>query len=83
MELKDTVDGMLSDDYKERFKAEYQQLKIRLYKLGHMLWLKSESMLEFELTCPMSLLTKQEKLMQELLEVYEWRARIEGIDLDD
>lgn len=25
MELKNTVDGMLSDNYKERFVAEYQQ----------------------------------------------------------
>lgn len=29
MELKDTVEMMLSADYKERFKAEYYQLKIR------------------------------------------------------
>lgn len=28
MELKDTVDMMLSTDYKERFKAEYSQLVI-------------------------------------------------------
>lgn len=32
-ELKDTVDGMLSTDYKERFVAEYQQTKIRYEKL--------------------------------------------------
>lgn len=33
MELKDTVERMLSDDYKERLIAEYQQLGIRLEKL--------------------------------------------------
>lgn len=33
MELKDTVNGMLSEDYKERFVAEYQQTKIRYEKL--------------------------------------------------
>lgn len=29
MELKETVDFMNSKDYKERFKAEYYQTKIR------------------------------------------------------
>ena len=29
MELKDTVALMESDDYKDRFKAEYYQTKIR------------------------------------------------------
>ena len=33
MELEDTIDGMLSDDYKERLKAEYQQVDIRVGKL--------------------------------------------------
>ena len=34
MELKDTIELMQSDDYKERFKAEYYQVKIRLEKAG-------------------------------------------------
>ena len=29
MELKDTIDGMISNDYRERFKAEYRQTKER------------------------------------------------------
>lgn len=33
MELKDTVSLMLSDDYKDRVKAEYLQLSIRIEKL--------------------------------------------------
>ena len=33
MELKDTIKMMQSDDYKERFVAEYQQTKIRYEKL--------------------------------------------------
>ena len=33
MEYKDTVNLMLSSDYKERFKAEYYQTKIRYEKL--------------------------------------------------
>lgn len=37
MVLKDTVEMMNSDDYKERFKAEYYQLVIRYNKLKSML----------------------------------------------
>ena len=37
MELKDTVNMMLSDDYKEHFKAEYIQEKIRAVKLENIL----------------------------------------------
>ena len=33
MELRDTIPGMLSLDYKERFTAEYEQLSIRASKL--------------------------------------------------
>lgn len=33
MKLEDTIEGMKSADYKERFVAEYQQLKIRHDKL--------------------------------------------------
>lgn len=29
MELKDTIELMNSSDHKDRFKAEYQQVKIR------------------------------------------------------
>ena len=35
-ELKDTVDLMLSDDYVDRFKAEYYQLETRFIKLASM-----------------------------------------------
>lgn len=37
MKLKDTIKLMESDDYKDRFKAEYYQLKIRKEKLQKML----------------------------------------------
>ena len=33
MELKDTIDMMLHEDYKERFQAEYWQTKIRYERL--------------------------------------------------
>lgn len=37
MELKDTIDDMLSDDYKKRFIAEYNQLYCRILKLEHII----------------------------------------------
>lgn len=37
MELKDTVEVMNSEDYKDRFRAEYYQTVIRYGKLKNML----------------------------------------------
>ena len=36
MELNKTIEMMTSADYKERFKAEFYQLKIRICKLDNM-----------------------------------------------
>ena len=41
-ELKDTIELMNSEDYKERFRAEYYQTKIRYEKL-HKLIIKMEA----------------------------------------
>ena len=49
MELKDTIEMMQPEDYKERFKAEYYQLKIRLEKLYGMLVRHDVSTLGFTL----------------------------------
>ena len=52
--LKDTVELMISTDYRDRFIAEYQQLVIRYRGLRNMLdkWDRGE--LEFKPTCPRS-----------------------------
>lgn len=52
MELKDTIELMNSEDYKERFKAEYYQAKIRYDKLYKMLVKYDAGTLNFELSCP-------------------------------
>lgn len=83
MELKDTVEGMLSTDYKERFKAEYQQLKIRFFSLWNMLASWSAGELDFEPTCPRDLLEYQASLMLSMLHTLEHRADIEGVDLNE
>lgn len=82
MELKDTILLMQSEDFKERFKAEYYQLKIRRSGLKNMLDKWKNGTLEFEPKCPFHLLQKQLLVMDEYLEVLEERAKIEGIDLN-
>lgn len=79
MELKDTVDGMLSEDYAERFKAEYNQLCIRFDKLKDMLEKRDRGELEFEPDCPRRLWVEQLSLMSKLKLVMIERAACEGI----
>ena len=81
MELKDTVEKMLSSYYKERFKAEYEQLKIRGDKLSNMLTKYNLGLLEFTPTCPIELLEKQLKAMGAYAECLRERAEIEHIAL--
>ena len=47
MELKDTIALMTSEDYKERFQAEYYQTVIRTKALGKMLKDYAEGTLTF------------------------------------
>lgn len=82
MELKDTIEGMLSDDYKERFKAEYKQLCIRLDKLNSIIEQYHNKTLKFNLSCPIALLKRQAAIMTKLRNILEARADIEGINLD-
>ena len=80
-ELKDTVDMMNSADYKERFRAEYQQVVIRYQKLKAMLekWDKGE--LNFSPTCPRSTYNMQVRAMTDYIAVLEARAVMEGVVL--
>lgn len=81
MELKDTVELMLSKDYKERFTAEIQQLQIRMDKLAIMLKKHDEGTLEFEPTCPISVLEAQLKTMHAYYNLLFARAELEKIEL--
>lgn len=81
MELKDTVDLMNSEDYNDRLKAEYFQIKIRYDKLHKMLVKRAAGTLDFEPKCSVALLTEQKRYMGEYLRVLETRAEIEGVDL--
>lgn len=81
MELKDTIGMMLDDDYKERFKAEYHQLKIRFIKLHKVIVMAEVNVLPFTLTCPLDLLREQREHMKSYLQCLEVRAKIENIEL--
>ena len=81
MELRDTVDMMNSDDYKDRFKAEYHQTKIRYTKLHQMLVKHEADVLDFKPTCPIAKFQEQKRYMGEYLRCLEVRAAIEGIEL--
>ncbi|MEO3123225.1 crAss001_48 related protein [Mediterraneibacter gnavus] len=79
--LKDTVELMNSEDYRDRFVAEYKQLVIRYKGLMNMLdkWDRGE--LNFEPTCPRSTYNMQIKAMTDYIVVLEARAVMEGIIL--
>ena len=78
-DLVDTIPLMQSEDFKDRFKAEYYQLKIRLNKLAQMLLKYNE--LDFTPNCSFDLLNGQLKIMEVYMDYLEERAEIEGIEL--
>ena len=92
-ELADTAAGMTSPDYKERFKAEYIQTKIRYERLKAFNT-KIEAAFRTECErpevkkapmpphdCPHDLLREQQEVMGQYLHILEVRAVIEGVDL--
>ncbi len=83
MELKDTARMMDSEDYKERFKAEYYQNVIRYQKLTAMLEKWDRGGLDFEPACPRSTYNVQVKAMTDYIAVLEARAVMEGIELPE
>lgn len=82
MELKDTIELMNSNDYKERFKAEYLQTKIRYEKLHKMTVKYEAGTLNFEPSCSLEILKEQKSYMGNYLRMLEVRAEIEKIDLN-
>ena len=82
MELKETVEMMNSADYKERFKAEYFQLKIRRDKLKAMTdkWDRGE--LNFQPTCPRDWYDAQLHAMDDYLFILGKRATLEHVSLE-
>ena len=80
MELKDTVELMISDNYDNRFRAEYHQLEIRIDKLQTMLEKYKNNQLDFVPKCSYDLLNKQLEAMIEYRDCLLERSIIEDID---
>ena len=91
MKLTDTVELMNSDDFKDRFRAEYHQLTIRISELEKML---RETKFDYALSFlnrsfpnrsfpnrSYDLLHEQAVYMKQYQHVLEKRASIEDIDL--
>ena len=82
MELSDTVSLMTSDDWRERFKAEYLQTKIRCKKLESMIRKLNVVTFVYVPESYRDILINQLHIMQTYLNVLKIRASIEDIDVD-
>ena len=81
MKLIDTVEMMNSENYKERFRAEYFQLDIRINGLSNMLKRYKEGTLTFTPSCSYEVLYTQLVHMENYKKSLEERAKIENIIL--
>ena len=79
--LQVTSEMMNSKNYKDRFIAEYFQVKIRLDKLKQMLKKWDEDNLDFFPSCPRSTYDMQVEAMTYYQNVLEARAKMENIVL--
>jgi hypothetical protein len=74
---------MYSDNYVDRFKAEYWQTKMRYDKLHKMTIRYEAGTLNFTPKCSLELLKEQKGYMGNYLRTLEVRAEVEGIDLEE
>ena len=81
MDLNMIIEKMQSSDYRERFKAEYYQLKDRYNKLHKMIVKYEAGTLDFQPTCDIEILKRQKGFMGNYLYCLEVRAEIEGVEL--
>lgn len=81
MALKDTVDMMLSDDYKDQFKAEYKQLTCRINHLQKMVSSMEKGTRKDKSKSSLDLLHWQLDVMRSYQKVLKRRAEVEKIEL--
>ncbi len=80
IELKDTIYLMISNDYKERFVAEYTQLMLRYGKLSDLIvQYKKEKYIIANID--IEDLEEQVVIMKNYIKILEKRAKKEGIAL--
>lgn len=80
-DLKETINLMQSDDFKERFKAEYYQTEIRYNKLSEIIDKYHSNTLTFIPKSPIRVLESQLNAMGIYLDTLQRRANYEGITL--
>lgn len=80
IELKDTIYLMISNDYKERFIAEYTQLMLRYGKLSDLIvrYKKEKYIIA---SIDIEDLEEQIVIMKKYIDILKKRAKKEGIDL--
>ena len=81
MELKDTIELMISSDWKDRFMAEYLQTKIRYEKLHKMIVKREVGKHGFETPISIERWNNQAYFMGKYLFELEKQAAIHGIEL--
>ena len=79
--LNETVDLMRSDDYKDRFIAEYAQAMIRAQKLELLLIDYRNNTLDFIPSTDIDTLTDQLTYMNRYILILQKRAKTESITL--
>ena len=83
MTLQDTIQEMLSEDWKERFKAEYHQLDTRTKKLQETYDLWEAGELPFKPKSTKDAFRRQLIYMRGYRDILKERSYIEGIDLSE
>ena len=81
MELKDTIELMTSDDWKDRFVAEYLQTKIRYEKLHRLIVRREVGKCDFLTPISLDSWMYQAHHMGEYLHELEKQAVLHDIDL--
>lgn len=69
-------------DYEERMRVEYRELTARAGRLRDMLQRYADGTLDFELVCPISLLSRQLDVMDAYANLLRRRAKIEHVNLE-
>lgn len=84
-DLSQTVELMISEDYKDRFIAEYAQVNIRYLRLERVLQSFEDKSAPdcFEPTCPIEILKAQLVIMRLYIKLLVERSNLEGIDLPE
>lgn len=81
MELKDTINLMVSEKWEDRFVAEYLQTKIRYEKLHKLIVKREADKQEFDTPIPLKSWWRQAELMGMYLHELEYQAALHGIEL--